>query len=402
MAWANPRTWIDGIRLSAAQMNRVSENLRQTAPAKAQAAGDLFFATARNAIARLPLGASGTFLRPGSGGLPEWGAVPTPITARGDLVIGDVNGNPGRLETEDGVRVMIAKSGVVEWEEEIFLERWWEHSQWWTETSSEDITLTDGDSISRSIIARDVSVSGTINVHTSSVIIRARRIILGDDVIFRSRNYLNLTLLNESTFELNQSLGGDSGITFTSNARSEDGLPGNVLSGGGGGGGVGYSGSGFGSVGNPGTDSSVSIDSSFMQEITRFALEYQGGGGRGGRGGRIQDQNTGGFGGGVILIAVKEVVRNGHSLIIDASGEDGGVGYRTSMNNVGGGGGGGGGGAGAVVIQDGTSGISIDTSGGDGGLSGRAPPGTTTTSPNARDGGDGGDGTSYLGTSFPT
>ena len=132
MVWVNPRTWIDGVRLQAAQLNQVSENLRQTAPAKAQAAGDLFFATARNAIARLPLGASGTFLRPGSDGLPEWGVVPTPITTRGDLVIGDASGNPVKVGVEDGVRVAVMKDGVFSWEEEVFLREWWNHSQWWS------------------------------------------------------------------------------------------------------------------------------------------------------------------------------------------------------------------------------------------------------------------------------
>ena len=165
MAWVNPRTWIDGIRLSAAQMNQVSENLRQTAPAKAQAAGDLFFATARNAIARLAIGASGTFLRPGSNGLPEWGVVPTPITTRGDLVIGDASGNLTRIGVGDGVRVLAAEGGVASWKEEIFLHEWWKHSRWWIEDAGRDLSFSDAALIGEShLTARDITFTEAASI----------------------------------------------------------------------------------------------------------------------------------------------------------------------------------------------------------------------------------------------
>ncbi len=52
-------------------MNLIRDNLRETAPAKVTTAGDLIYATAANAIARLAFVSNGKILG-ASGGLPAW------------------------------------------------------------------------------------------------------------------------------------------------------------------------------------------------------------------------------------------------------------------------------------------------------------------------------------------
>ena len=120
MAWREPRIWVDGPHITAAQMNQVSENLRETAPAKAEAAGDIFYATGRNEIARLALGSQGQFLVPGASA-PQWASVPTPITTEGDLVVGGTGGAPERLGTAGGNRIFVARGQAVGWEASGFL-----------------------------------------------------------------------------------------------------------------------------------------------------------------------------------------------------------------------------------------------------------------------------------------
>ncbi|HEY5986437.1 MAG TPA: hypothetical protein VIV12_08685 [Streptosporangiaceae bacterium] len=51
MAWSTPTTFVSGNALTAAQMNIISGNLNETAPAKATTAGGYFVATGSNAIA---------------------------------------------------------------------------------------------------------------------------------------------------------------------------------------------------------------------------------------------------------------------------------------------------------------------------------------------------------------
>lgn len=60
MSWTAPKTWVANTVLSAAEMNeQVRDNLLQTAPAKATAAGRLFVTTGLNALAeRVPTTAS--------------------------------------------------------------------------------------------------------------------------------------------------------------------------------------------------------------------------------------------------------------------------------------------------------------------------------------------------------
>lgn len=51
MAWTNPRTWTTNEVVSKAIMDaHVRDNLLETAPAKATASGELFEATAANAL----------------------------------------------------------------------------------------------------------------------------------------------------------------------------------------------------------------------------------------------------------------------------------------------------------------------------------------------------------------
>jgi hypothetical protein len=73
MAWVTPRTWISGELVTASMMNGLRDSLNQTAPAKATASGDVFYATGVNAIARLAKGTDGQVLTLASG-LPSWAA----------------------------------------------------------------------------------------------------------------------------------------------------------------------------------------------------------------------------------------------------------------------------------------------------------------------------------------
>ena len=149
MTWVNPRTWTNSIRITAARLNEISSSLRETAPAKAQALGDLFYATGSNAIARLAIGSVGRFLVPTSSG-PRWQAVPTPITEqRAILVIGNGQAErPSKIpcrQRNSGSQA--AEDGSIEWKEEIFpggmvgaIANGGAES-----SSSMDMTLSDGD-----------------------------------------------------------------------------------------------------------------------------------------------------------------------------------------------------------------------------------------------------------------
>ena len=114
MPWKTPKVWIDGPQITAADLNSISENLRETAPAKAVAAGDIFYATGPNTLGRLAIGSPGQYLNVGQQ-LPQWGAAPSPITEAGDLVVGDATGTPSRLEAGSAEQVLAAVNGVLEW-----------------------------------------------------------------------------------------------------------------------------------------------------------------------------------------------------------------------------------------------------------------------------------------------
>ena len=67
MAWTAPRTWVTGETVTAALMNaQIKDNFLVSGPAQVTTVGDIVYATGANALARLGLGAVGTFLRGGS------------------------------------------------------------------------------------------------------------------------------------------------------------------------------------------------------------------------------------------------------------------------------------------------------------------------------------------------
>jgi len=74
MAWTAPRTWVAAEILTAALLNtHLRDNLLETGPAKVTTQGDLLYATAANALARLAKGTADQQLRMNAGATaPEW------------------------------------------------------------------------------------------------------------------------------------------------------------------------------------------------------------------------------------------------------------------------------------------------------------------------------------------
>ena len=89
------------------------ENLRQTAPAKAQARGDLFYAAGPNEIARVARGPEGTFFTMGAQA-PQWTTI-DPITTAGDLIVGSATGTPERLAAGEDAQVLTTLNGALGW-----------------------------------------------------------------------------------------------------------------------------------------------------------------------------------------------------------------------------------------------------------------------------------------------
>lgn len=83
-SWTAPRTWVVNEIVTASIMNtHVRDNLLETAPAKATTKGDVFAATAANAVSRLAVGSNGTVLTADSAqsaGV-AWGAVDIDLVA---------------------------------------------------------------------------------------------------------------------------------------------------------------------------------------------------------------------------------------------------------------------------------------------------------------------------------
>ncbi|MGQ0670619.1 MAG: hypothetical protein ACT4PO_13260 [Actinomycetota bacterium] len=68
MAWTAPRTWLEGEQTTAAILTaHLRDNLRETAPAKIAAAGDLAIGAGANALKRLGIGKGGQFLQVAAG-----------------------------------------------------------------------------------------------------------------------------------------------------------------------------------------------------------------------------------------------------------------------------------------------------------------------------------------------
>ncbi len=124
MAWTAPRTWVTSEVVTSTIMNaHVRDNLLETAPAKASAKGDLFAATAANAISRLAIGSNGQTLIPNSAcnnGVQWTGVLATTIssgskrsvvtTDYGGVYVGETITSASRLSVD-----LIAASGRDTW-----------------------------------------------------------------------------------------------------------------------------------------------------------------------------------------------------------------------------------------------------------------------------------------------
>lgn len=67
MPWTNPKTWTNGEVVTDTLLNtHLRDNLKETAPAKVAAKGDLVAATGSNALARVPVGANDRYLKASS------------------------------------------------------------------------------------------------------------------------------------------------------------------------------------------------------------------------------------------------------------------------------------------------------------------------------------------------
>ncbi len=76
MSWTAPRTWVTAETVTAAIMNtHVRDNLLETAPAKAAAAGDIFYATAANTVGVLTQPGDTHFMLRGGASAPSWTAI---------------------------------------------------------------------------------------------------------------------------------------------------------------------------------------------------------------------------------------------------------------------------------------------------------------------------------------
>ena len=392
MVWTEPRIFVDGPHLTAEMMNEISDNLRETAPAKAQHPGDLFYATGANSIERLPLGENGQFLIPGMT-RPQWGSVPTPITSKGDLVVGDENGNPVRLPAVDGVRVLMADGTELRWVDagNVDLnigvaERWWELDEWWSESSQDDMEISDMITVPQ-LVARDITFpGGFVECLYSVCIIRCRTVRLNSHTTIVAKNH------TPTDFARGETDGGSSG--------SNHGGNGGLLAGGGGGGGTNLADEVNGS---DGANASGTLD-----EVNIYRAAIGDGdvvcGGSGADG--IDNSRTrpsslrglGGKGGGAIIFAANEVITGGFAFRLRCEGENGNSGlYEFNSGRGHGGGGGGGGGTVIAVARTGHSSITAEVRGGRGGGGGDGVPSGNYGS----NGGDGGNGYSFIADSFP-
>ena len=89
MPWTNPIIYSVAQRLFAADMNLISDNLRETSPAKAQTIGGLFYSDGVNSIAELdPPAGAGLYILRGGRQAAVWQEVltarPASLTASGD------------------------------------------------------------------------------------------------------------------------------------------------------------------------------------------------------------------------------------------------------------------------------------------------------------------------------
>ena len=367
MAWVTPRTWVDGPHITAAQMNEISDALRETAPAKAQAAGDIFVGTGANAIKRLVIGSSGQVLK-STGSDVEWSSSPTPITTQGDLIVGDTNGNATRLpKGSEGQELQPTATGL-QW-------AWpgrhpfdlYPSKQWWAGSSAYDFSLSGN--VGGSIVARDLTLTGNITIYSASPAYWVcRTITLSANVSVSCKSIYGSGYVSPA--------GGGSGTLGGGNLDAG----GTGAYGCGGGGNAGNSSSSR-RAGGSGT---ISLSTQTIANSVKENLlsgSYFGGGGIPGSYATQQQL----AGGGIFVIIANSITYGSHTLSIDCDGDNGtAVGLGAN--------GGGGGGLCLVFVKTGTL-PTVSASGGSQvsnvGLGSQAY------------GGAGGAGTAYANAAFP-
>jgi len=116
-SWTAPRTWTTGELVTATIGNtHWRDNLLETYPAKVTTAGDIAYATAANALARLAIGAANTVLQPISG-LPAYSNIniPKPIRKTADESVTTST----TLQNDDHLLFAIAANEI--WSVQFFL-----------------------------------------------------------------------------------------------------------------------------------------------------------------------------------------------------------------------------------------------------------------------------------------
>ena len=390
MAWTSPRIWLEGAIITAPQMNSVSANLNETAPAKAQSSGDLFYATGANEIERLALGSGGQVLTPVSG-VPQWAASPTPITTQGDMVYGNTAGNATRIPAGASGQVLVCRNRRVQWVDRVDKRDWWEQDEWWLDGAPENTyQIGAGGSVpgwppnSPMLVCDNLVVSGTVNIDINPTVIRAREIILQGNTTIRAK--IGYRMRYPFGSEINTVTGPTGGAGAIGSADTgRTGGTGRRACGGGGGAGIRLTrgSTTTNTVTTPAQNGSnaPALNMEHIREALYGRAEFYGG-----RGG-VAWQATEAAGGCLILVA--ETLNRGsdYTLTVNCDGDDDEEGA-----------GGGGGGLGVVVIKDGTEGVTVTANGGRG-----APAHTRNVNPveTWSASGNGGNGTAYLGTAFP-
>ena len=113
MAWTTPRTWTTGEIVTAALFNtHLRDNLNVTAPAVMTAQGDLLYASAANAPARLAKDANSTrsLTNTGTNNNPAWAQVALATGVSGTLPVG--NGGTGATSLDDKAVLISQDSGT--------------------------------------------------------------------------------------------------------------------------------------------------------------------------------------------------------------------------------------------------------------------------------------------------
>jgi hypothetical protein len=113
MAWTTPRTWTTGEIVTAALMNtHLRDNLNVTAPAVMTAQGDLLYASAANAPARLAKDANSTrsLTNTGTNNNPAWAQVALATGVSGTLPV--ANGGTGATSLTDKAVLISQDTGT--------------------------------------------------------------------------------------------------------------------------------------------------------------------------------------------------------------------------------------------------------------------------------------------------